>query len=264
VASLGPTNETYDDCVEFGTNARKFPRVFDTRKRSHSRGRRKRGSGPKDYCRLGAVGRVGVFLRKGAVAMCWLRCDTGASSIPTQKGQCQKRASQMKVMSLAVFAILAGPTVLAAGAAPQEFIKDAIEGNLAEVQAGRLAQQKAASPEVRELGARLEHDHAAANAKAEQVAQSLGVKVPGEPGAKLKQMYHELSVFSGEAFDRQFIQDMVQNHKEDIAKYEKAAQSASPVAQYAEQTLPDLQKHLQIAEQLQERRKSAKASNSSR
>jgi putative membrane protein len=170
----------------------------------------------------------------------------------------------MKVMSLAVFAILAGPTALAAGATPQEFIKDAIEGNLAEVQAGRLAQQKAASPEVKEFGARLEHDHAAANAKAEQVAQSLGVKVPGEPGAKLKQMYHELSVFSGEAFDRQFIQGMVQNHKGDIAKYEKAAESASPVAQYAEQTLPDLQKHLQIAEQLQERRKSAKASSSSR
>jgi predicted outer membrane protein len=42
----------------------------------------------------------------------------------------------------------------------------------------RLAQEKAANPEVKEFGARLESDHAAANAKAGQLAQSLGVKGP--------------------------------------------------------------------------------------
>jgi putative membrane protein len=173
--------------------------------------------------------------------------------------------AMVKAISLAaVFTFFAVPMALAAGFAPKEFIKNAMEGNLAEVQVGRLAQQKAASPEVKEFGARLERDHAAANAKAEQVAQSLRVKRPTKPGAAHKQMYHELSVFSGQAFDRQFIQNMVQDHQEDIAKYEKAAKSGGPVAQYAEKVLPDLRKHLQIAEHLQETLKTVKADSSSK
>jgi putative membrane protein len=171
----------------------------------------------------------------------------------------------MKAFTAAAFAILVAPPALSADPAPDHFIKDAIEGNLAEVQVGDLAQKKGVSQDVKEFGATLAHDHAAANAKAKQAAQSIGVALPTEPGVKQKMMYHELSAFSGEQFDRHFVASMVKDHKDDIAKYQKEVQNGSgPAADYAKQILPDLQKHLQIAEGLEARQKTAKASDVSR
>ena len=172
----------------------------------------------------------------------------------------------MRTLMAAALSIMAAPLVLAAvQSAPDHFIKDAIEGNLAEVQVGELAQQKGASQDVKDFGATLARDHAAANEKAKQAAQSVGVTPPTKPGVKQKMMYHELSALSGERFDRRFIAGMVKDHEDDIAKYEKEAQSGSgPVADYAKQILPDLRKHLQIAEGLQARQKSASAADASK
>jgi len=168
----------------------------------------------------------------------------------------------MKISVAAALAILAAPLALAAQPAPDHFIKDAIEGNFGEVQIGDLAEQKGASQGVKEFGAKLAHDHAAANEKAKQAAQSLGVTAPTKPGMRQKMMYHELSVFSGESFDRHFLTSMVKDHKEDIARYEKEANGSGPAADYARQVLPDLHKHLQLAENLQAQQKSASADTS--
>lgn len=147
--------------------------------------------------------------------------------------------------------IWAVPLARAADPAPDHFIKEAIQGNLAEVKVGQLAQEKGASEGVKDFGAALSKDHAAANDKAKQVAQSLGVTVPEAPSAKQKTMYQELSALSGQQFDQHFIQGMVKDHKEDIAKYQKEAAGSGPAADYAKQILPDLRKHLSMAEKLQ-------------
>jgi putative membrane protein len=49
---------------------------------------------------------------------------------------------------------------------------------------------------------------------------------------------------------------MIMDHKEDIGKYEKEAKSKGPLAQFAQQTIPILQKHLQTAERLAEQKSS--------
>jgi putative membrane protein len=43
---------------------------------------------------------------------------------------------------------------------------------------------------------------------------------------------------------------MVEDHEKDIAKYRKEAKSGSGIADFAKQTVPVLQKHLQAAEDL--------------
>jgi predicted outer membrane protein len=45
------------------------------------------------------------------------------------------------------------------------FFKNAAEGGMAQVDAGKLAQQKGSSPAVKEFGAMMVKDHSAANAK---------------------------------------------------------------------------------------------------
>jgi putative membrane protein len=165
------------------------------------------------------------------------------------------------LITASVAALLSASPAPAADSTGEHFIKESIQGNLAEVKSGGLAEQKGNSQGVKDFGATLAKDHAAANDKAKQAAQAMGAAVPDEPNAKQKTMYKEMSALSGEQFDEHFVAGMIKDHKEDIAKYEKEANSGSgPAADYAKQILPDLRKHLQIAERLQKQQKTASAS----
>src|SRR4051812_45397673 len=153
---------------------------------------------------------------------------------------------------------LASGSAFAQGA-NQKFIKEAIEGNLAEVKMGQLAQQNGASQEVKSFGQMLVTDHGQANTKAQSVAQSLNVTPPTEPNAKQKRDYDKMSKMTGAAFDKAFAQHMVADHKKDIAAFQKETKSKNQTAAaFASETLPTLQKHLETARSLQKGAKSAK------
>jgi putative membrane protein len=173
---------------------------------------------------------------------------------------------KVKIMVVgALGALLSGALVQADDSSGQHFIKESIEGNLAEVKVGGLAEEKGGSQGVKDFGAALVKDHGMANEKAKKVAQAMGVSPPDAPGIKQKAVYTELAALSGETFDKHFVKAMVKDHQEDIAKYEKEANSGSgPAAAYAKQVLPDLRKHLQMAEQLQRQAHSASTSDQSR
>jgi putative membrane protein len=167
--------------------------------------------------------------------------------------------------AVALLVSFTGPSLAADPAASgDKFIKDAIEGNLAEVQVGQLAQQKGASQAVKDFGATLARDHQAANEGATRAAQQMNVTPPDKPGLKQKAVYEKLSLLSGDHFDRQFIKSMVEDHKQDIAKYQKEAQQGGPAADYAKKTLPKLREHLKMAEDLQAGEHVATASESSK
>jgi len=134
--------------------------------------------------------------------------------------------------------------------ADQRFLKEAIEGDLAEVKMGELAQQKGQSDDVKQFGQMLQQDHGKHLQQAQQLAQQGGVTTPAQPTASQKKSYDKLSKMSGNQFDRQFARDMVADHKKDIAKYEKEAKGKSSLAQFAQQTVPVLQKHLQMAQDM--------------
>jgi putative membrane protein len=172
--------------------------------------------------------------------------------------------AKLSLVSAAAALVLAMPIAHAADQSGEHFMKESIQGNLGEVKVGGLAEQKGASQGVKDFGAMLAKDHAMANDKAKQAAQQMGVTPPTEPGAKQKTVYQELSALSGEQFDQHFIKAMVKDHKEDIAKYEKEANGGSgPAASYAKEILPNLRKHLQTAERLEEQQRTAKAPDNS-
>lgn len=156
--------------------------------------------------------------------------------------------------ALAAAGVLLGLTgaslAAAADASGGKFIKEAIQGNLAEVKVGQLAQEKGATQGVKDFGAALAKDHGSANDNATQAAQQMKVTPPGKPNMKQTQVYDRLAKLSGEKFDQQFIKAMVKDHKEDIAKYERESNQSGPAADYAKQTLPALKSHLKMAEDL--------------
>jgi putative membrane protein len=137
--------------------------------------------------------------------------------------------------------------------ADQRFLTEAIQGDLAEVNMGKLAQQKGQGDDVKHYGQMLQQDHGEHLQKAQQMAQHLGVSPPNNPNTKQQEIYAKLEKLSGAAFDKEFKQAMVKDHQEDIAKYKKEAKSKGPLAEFAQQTVPTLEKHLQHAQALGQR-----------
>ncbi|EHR00277.1 DUF4142 domain-containing protein [Bradyrhizobium sp. WSM471] len=150
-------------------------------------------------------------------------------------------------------------TIGGASAAPQgkaskhdqHFLVEAIQGDLSEVKVGQLAQQKAQSDQAKQFGKMLEQDHSDNLKQAQQLADAQGVQAPSEPNSKQKAIYEKLNGLSGAQFDAAFARSMVKDHEEDVRKFQKEAKSQSPVADFAKQTVPVLQKHLETARSLQ-------------
>ena len=155
-----------------------------------------------------------------------------------------------QLIAFIAFALMCSVSTFASAKSNGDFLKDAIQGNLGEVQIGQLAQQNGSSAEVKDFGKTLVDDHSAANEKAVSLAQTKGMTPPTEPKPEAKKLYDKLSKLSGEQFDREFKTAMIADHKKDIAEFEREAKGNDDVAQFASGTLPTLKKHLQIAESL--------------
>jgi putative membrane protein len=131
------------------------------------------------------------------------------------------------------------------------FLAKAAQGDMAEVEMGRLAQSKAKADAVKQYGKMLETDHGAHRGKVVALAKTEGVTVPASVSAEQKAAHDHMATLAGGDFDTAFKAHMIDDHKKDIADY-KAQSSAkdAKVAALAKETLPVLQKHLASAEKL--------------
>jgi putative membrane protein len=71
--------------------------------------------------------------------------------------------------------------------------------------------------------------------------------------SKDRSLYEKLSSLNGAAFDQVYVNAMVDDHKADVAEFEKEAMEGNPgqIREFATDTLPTLKEHLDKAEQLQ-------------
>jgi putative membrane protein len=126
------------------------------------------------------------------------------------------------------------------------FYKHASEGGMAEVELGKLAQQKSGNQGVKDFGAMMVADHTAANDKLNTIAASKNIKLPTGPSVGQMATKAKLEVLSGQTFDKSYIKDMIKDHEADIEEFKKeSASGQDPDAKaYATATLPTLQAHL--------------------
>jgi putative membrane protein len=154
----------------------------------------------------------------------------------------------------AALAFSASGNAQAAEKDSQKFIKAAIEGNYAEIDNGKLAQEKGNNDAVKQFGAMLVKDHSASNEKAIDVAKQLGVDPPSGSGVTAKAEYLKLKVLSGDTFDRSFVKGMVKDHQNDVKEYEtEASAKTDAAAAFAKETLPTLKHHLREAQSLEQK-----------
>jgi putative membrane protein len=135
------------------------------------------------------------------------------------------------------------------GAQPQlsdqdrQYLVQAHQGNLAEIAAGRLAQTKGASQQVKDIGALLVTDHTRLDTAVQQVSSAAGVQLPATPNAEQQAMQAKLENASPGEFDATFITGQLQAHAKTMrlgqteldagssAEVKKAAADAAPVIQ---------------------------------
>lgn len=131
----------------------------------------------------------------------------------------------------------------------QTFVKKAAEGGMAQVELGKLAADKASSPDVKQFGQKMVDDHGKANDQLKGLAQSKNITLPTELSAKDKALHDRLSKLSGPAFDRAYMRAMVTGHTKDVNEFRTESKSGADadVKAWASNTLPTLETHLKMA-----------------
>lgn len=140
----------------------------------------------------------------------------------------------------------------AAGGGDNEFVTFAAQTDMTEAHLGQLAQEQAATQEIKDYGQMLTQDHTKDYDTLTALATKIGAEVPKGIDAAHNKMIDPMAKLKGKAFDRRFLQAMVKGHEEAIAKYKKEADSGENAAlkSYATSTLPALQSHLEKAQDL--------------
>lgn len=144
-------------------------------------------------------------------------------------------------------------TAGAGGAQDAQFAMLAAGNGLYEVEASRLAMNRASRVDVRDYARMLVNHHTTANEELASLLRSKGAAVPTALPADKRLKLERLSAASGAEFDRMYLAVTgIADHQADIALYERAAREVSDMElqAFAGRTLPRLQMHLQAARAL--------------
>jgi putative membrane protein len=163
----------------------------------------------------------------------------------------QKSPTKLVIVSLGCCCLLLAASSITSD--DSDFLKSAAKGGLAEVELGKMAAEKASNTHVKEFANRMVRDHTKANADLHKLAASKGVDLPSDKGLSDEASFVHLKMLSGHDFDSAYVKMMVDDHKEDVTAFEKAAKGANDadVKEFAARTLPTLKHHLSLIENIQ-------------
>ena len=123
----------------------------------------------------------------------------------------------------------------------------------AEVALAQDALARSKNPDVKSFAQKLVDDHTKTNNELAQLASSKGVTIPGEPDESAKKMKEQLDTFRGANFDQGFVMQTIKDHQEAVAMFDSASKNVTDpdVKNFAARTLPSLQQHLAMAQDLE-------------
>lgn len=127
------------------------------------------------------------------------------------------------------------------------FVKKAAQGNMAEVNLGKLATQNGQSDDVKKFGQRMVDDHGKAEQDLEGVASKNNLDIPKDVSPAQKAEQQKLEKLNGAAFDRAYMAMMVKDHTKDVAEFKREANSVGAngdLKDFATRTYPTLEDHL--------------------
>lgn len=127
------------------------------------------------------------------------------------------------------------------------FMKKAAKAGMKEITVSQAVMDHLSNPQLKSFAQQMVTDHTAANSDLMALAQQKGVELPAKDESSLSD---DWSKKTGD-LDRKYVKEMVSDHEEAVKLFEKASKSSDPdVAAFAQKTLPTLQHHLAMAQDL--------------
>jgi putative membrane protein len=142
----------------------------------------------------------------------------------------------------------------------ERFVNDVVAGNTAEIELSRMAAERATNPEVKEFARTMVREHTTAGNELKQALTPHRIEVRDVMDEKHRDLSQELSRKSGSEFDHEYMAAMVDDHERMKNLLEGRANEKpnnqpveNAVNQFAAKTLPAVQHHLEMAQQLEDR-----------
>jgi putative membrane protein len=149
---------------------------------------------------------------------------------------------------------LAVPAVAGAddGPDPADVLGKLHHANQMEIEAGKLAQEKGDSKQVKAYGKTLVKDHTAADKKVMATAKQLKVELPKDMPPMKDDKMEEAKAATGPDFDKKFAEAMLDDHKKDVEETSEARDKTTnpKLKKLLAGLVPTLEKHRDTAQKL--------------
>ncbi|MNQ30630.1 hypothetical protein D3C85_439790 [compost metagenome] len=142
----------------------------------------------------------------------------------------------------------------------RDFLENAAQSGHMEIEGSKMALEKSQNAEVKKFAQQMIDDHGKAGQQLAALAKSKGVDVPTDPSLMQQAKLKTLGL-RDEGFDEAYAEGVgVSAHEDAVKLFEEASNEAKDpeVKQFATETLPKLQQHLQMAKTLEQSVKNAK------
>jgi putative membrane protein len=132
------------------------------------------------------------------------------------------------------------------------FLIKAADGGMAEVQAGKLGEEKATHNQVKKFAALMVEDHTAANNEIKALASKLNISLPQAPSEENMKKTADMGGKTAKDFDKDFMDMMVSDHKKTIDLFKDASDDNidADVKAFINNTIPKLEEHLAKADSI--------------
>ena len=144
------------------------------------------------------------------------------------------------------------PSAFALPLAQRDFLAEAAQSSLFEIEASRIAVTRGASQALRRFAEATLRDRVSADTDLRQLAVSVGVVLPAHLRDDLQVRLGVLEQLRGSDFDRAYLRNVgVLAQEEALAAFERAAnQDGERVQRFAAQQIPALRRNLERARRL--------------
>jgi len=130
-----------------------------------------------------------------------------------------------------------------------DFYSEAAVSNITELTASRMAATRAKDPKVRAFASKLVAEHQKMGVELRKIAAQKKLVVPAALDTQRQATLNVLSKYNNEEFDKAYIQQMMHDHQEAVAFYERQEKESTDAATkaFVASALPSLRTHTEQA-----------------